>query len=261
MATVAAPALPVRAVARGDRFFVRMAAVCLAVAVIGFLPSYWTPMFRGTLDVTPLAHVHAVLFFGWMAFFVGQAWLVADGRLVRHREMGVAGVALATAMVLVGLAMAIHSMKLREAAGQGDAARAFASVPVTGILMFAALVAAALMNTRKPAVHKRLLLVASVSLLQAGAGRWFAYFLAPPRPAGAVGPAPQPPVAVTVMPGLLIDLLIVAGMIHDRRTRGRVHPVYWAAGGAVLALQVLRVPLSTTQSWDHVARWLLALSP
>jgi hypothetical protein len=261
MTTVAASPLAVRAAVRGERFYVRMAALCLAVAVIGFLPSYWSPMVRGTLAVSPLAHVHAVLFFGWMAFFVGQASLVASGRLVRHREMGVAGVALATAMVLVGLGMAIHSMKLREAAGQGDLARAFASVPVTGILMFAVLVAAALLATRRPEVHKRLLLVASVSLLQAGAGRWFVYFLAPPRAAGGVGPAPQPPVTVTVMPGLLVDLLIVAGMIHDRRTRGRVHPVYWMAGGAVLAVQLLRVPLSTTHGWDQVARWLLTLSP
>jgi hypothetical protein len=261
MTTVAAPALPVQAVAREERFYVRMAATCLAVAVIGFLPSYWLPMYGGTLHVAPLAHVHAVLFFGWMVFFVVQTSLVAGGKLVRHRELGVAGVALATAMVLVGLGMAINSMKLREAAGLGDAARAFSSVSVTGILMFAVLVAAAILNTRKPEVHKRLMLVASVSLLQAGVGRWFAYFLAPPRPQGALGPAPLPPVAVTVMPGLLIDLLIVAGMIHDRRTRGRVHPAYWMAGGAVLALQVLRVPLSTTQGWDHVARWLLALSP
>jgi hypothetical protein len=261
MTTVAAPTLPVQATAQRERFYVRMAAACLAVAVIGFLPSYWMPMFGGTLDVAPIAHLHAVLFFGWMVFFVRQTSLVAGGRVVRHREMGVAGVALATAMVLVGLGMAINSMKVREAAGAGDAARAFSSVSVTGILMFAVLVAAAVMNTRKPEVHKRLMLVASVSILQAGIGRWFAYFLAPPRPPGALGPPPLPPVAVTVMPGLLADLLIVTAMIRDRRTRGRVHPVYWMAGGAVLALQILRVPLSATRGWDHVARWLVALSP
>ena len=238
-----------------------MAAVCLAVAVIGFLPTYWAPLFQGTLHVAPIAHLHAALFFGWMSFFVWQTSLVAGGNIVRHREMGVAGVALATAMVLVGLGMAINSIKLREAAGLGDAARAFSTVSVTGILMFAVLVTIAVMNTRRPEVHKRLMLVASVSILQAAVGRWFAYFLSPPRPAGALGPVPLPPVAISVMPGLVIDLLIMAAMIRDRRTRGRVHPVYWMAGGAVLAFQILRVPLSTTRGWDHVARWLVALSP
>jgi len=65
-------------------------------------------------------------------------------------------------------------------------------------------------------------------------------------------------VVVTVMPGLLADLLFVLGMIHDRRTRGRVHPVYWIAGAAVVAVQVLRVPLSTTSAWTRVTDWLLA---
>ena len=81
-------------------------------------------------------------------------------------------------------------------------------------------------------------------------------FLAPDR--ATAGP---PPVLVTIMPGLVVDLIVVAGMIHDRRTRGRVHPAYWAAGGALLAVQLLRVPFSTTTGWMRVTDWLVALSP
>jgi len=57
------------------------------------------------------------------------------------------------------------------------------------------------------------------------------------------------------------DLLLVAAMVHDRRTRGRVHPAYWYAGGLVLAVQVLRVPISTTSAWLRLTHWLVALSP
>ncbi len=261
MTSIAGAALPVQAVARRERFYVRMAAICLVVAVIGFIPTYWIPLFQGTLEVAPIAHLHAVLFFGWMSLFVWQTSLVAGGKVARHREIGLLGVSLATGMVLVGLGMAINSMKLREAAGVGEVARGFSTVSVTGILMFAVLLAIAVANTRKPEIHKRLMLVASASILQAAVGRWFAMLLAPPRPEGAVGLTPLPPIAVTVMPGLLVDLLIVAAMVHDRKTRGSVHPVYWAAGGAVLAFQWLRIPLSTTSAWDHVARWLVSLSP
>ena len=63
------------------------------------------------------------------------------------------------------------------------------------------------------------------------------------------------------MPALLVDLLIVAAMIHDRRTRGHVHRVYWIAGGALLAVQVLRVPLSTSHAWTVIAQWVLTLAP
>jgi hypothetical protein len=98
------------------------------------------------------------------------------------------------------------------------------------------------------------MLVATASLLQAPVGRVFAFIFG--RTVHRVGP---PPIAVTVQPGLVIDLLIVAGMIHDRRTSGRVHPAYWFGGGAVLAVQLLRVPLAGTQAWMRVTDWLVAV--
>ena len=185
--------------------------------------------------------------------FWAQTSLAAGGRLPRHRELGVVGVSVATAMCFVGVAVTISSLERGSAAGFGREARAFSVVSVTAILLFAVLVAIALVNVTKPDVHKRLMLIATASLLQAGIGRWFALFLRPP------GVNPPPPVVVTVMPGILADLLFVLGMIHDRRTRGRVHPVYWIAGGVVVAVQVLRVPLSTTSAWTRVTDCLLAV--
>jgi hypothetical protein len=258
MATTAASTIPLAVAARGQRFYVGMAATCLAVGVIGFAPTYWVPMLRRTLDVPPLTHLHALFFYGWLVLFLRQTALAASGRLTRHRELGVAGVALATGMCFVGLGMAIGSLKRLEAAGAGDPARAFSIVSFSAIALFAALFAAAIINVKKPDVHKRLMLVATVSMLQAAVGRWFLLFLAP-RTAGLSGPPAVPPVLVSVVPGMVIDLLIVAAMIHDRRTRGRVHPVYWYAGAVVLAVQVLRVPISATSAWMNVTHWLVAL--
>jgi hypothetical protein len=78
---------------------------------------------------------------------------------------------------------------------------------------------------------------------------------------GFVGPPSVPPVLVTVLPGLVTDLLIVAAMYHDRKTLDRIHPAYWWSGATVLAVQLHRVPLSTTSAWMRVTEWLLALSP
>lgn len=253
-AGVARPAV----VATGQRFYVRLAAACLAVAVIGFAPTYWVPLVRGTLNVAPVFHVHAAVFYGWTLLFLAQAWLVANRRLSRHREMGVFGVALATAMCFVGMAAALTSLKQSTADGFGDAVRAFTIVPVTGIAFFAVLFTLALLKVRQIETHKRLMLVATVSLLQAAVGRWFLIFIAP-VPLGG-GPVSPPPVFVTILPGLLSDLLIVAAMVHDRKTAGRVHPVYWMAGGALVALQVLRVPLSATSAWTQIATWLSTIS-
>jgi hypothetical protein len=238
-----------------------MAATFVGIAVIGFAPTYWIPLTRATLEVPPITHVHALFFYGWTLLFLRQTWLAATGEVTRHRELGVAGVALATGMLFVGLNASVTSLKRSEAAGFGDAARAFSIVSVTAIVMFAVLVAIAVLNVRKPEIHKRLMLVATASVLQAAVGRWFLLFLAPARPAGATGLASPPPVFVTVMPGLVVDLLIVAAMIHDRRTIGSVHRVYWIAGACVLAVQVLRVPVSTTSGWAQVTQALVAFFP
>lgn len=242
-----------------DRFYVRMAQVSLAVAVIGFAPTYWIPLVRGTLTLAPIVHVHALFFYGWLVLFAWQSELAASGRLQRHRAWGLLGIAVATGMCFVGLAMTIHSLKDGLRAGL-EGARAFSIVSSTAALLFAGLFATAIRNARNREVHNRLMLVATASLLQAAMGRVFLFFLAPPRPPGFAGTVP-PPVAVTVLPGLIVDLLIVAGMIHDRRTRGSVHRVYWIAGAIVVAVQVLRVPVSGTAAWSQITTWLLAMAP
>jgi hypothetical protein len=260
MSVVAESRVFVPAVPAGQRFYVGMAATFVAIALIGFAPTYWIPLTRGTLEVPPITHVHALFFYGWTLLFLRQTWLAVSGEMTRHRELGVAGVALATGMLFVGLNAAVTSLKRAEAAVFGEAGRAFSIVSLSAITLFAVLVATAVLNVRKSEVHKRLMLVATASMLQAAVGRWFLLLLAPPRPVGAgvVGP---PPVFVTVLPGLVVDLLIVAAMIHDRRTSGRVHRVYWISGAAVVAVQVLRVPISTTSGWMRATHALTAFFP
>jgi uncharacterized membrane protein YozB (DUF420 family) len=246
------------AVATRPQFYVRLAAACVGTAVIGFTPTYWLPLVRGTLNVSPVFHVHAAVFYGWTLLFLVQTWLAANRKVTRHRELGVFGVALATTMCFVGMAAAITSLKHSTMDGFGVAAKAFTIVPVSGIAFFAVLFTVALLKVKQLDTHKRLMLVATVSLLQAAVGRWFVIFLAPvPLDGAPVGP---PPVFITVMPALVSDLLIAAGMVHDYRTAGRVHPAYWLAGGALVSLQVLRVPLSTTTAWTATADWLLMVS-
>src|SRR5262245_20961730 len=102
-----------------------MAVICLAVGLIGFTPTYWIPLLRGTFDIPPLTHVHALFCYGWLLLFLRQTTLVASGRTGRHRELGLAGIALATGMCFVGLGMAIVSLKRVLALGAGDSGRAF----------------------------------------------------------------------------------------------------------------------------------------
>lgn len=259
MTTVAEPDVARRVVVTTDRqFFVRMAYICLAVAVIGFAPTYWIPLLTGTSTVPPILHLHAVVFYGWLTLLIVQTRLAATRQLPRHRELGVAGVSVATAMCFVGIAAAVASIRQADAAGFGDAGRAFAVVPLMGIVFFAAMFAIALLKVRQPEVHKRLILIATVSLLNAAVGRIFLLLLAP---AALDGAGPPPPVAVTILPGLLTDVLLVPALLHDRKTLGYVHRVYWIGGAALVASQLLRAPIAATDTWRWIANVVTAVVP
>jgi hypothetical protein len=245
-----------RAIAQSqiDYFYFYMALACMAVAFLGFAPTYWVPLANRSLSASPVVHFHGLLFFAWSLYFVFQSWLAASGKVARHRTIGMIGVSLATAMTIFGFLVAVNAMKRSAAAGLTDDGIAFAIVPLSGILFFAVVFTLAIAAIRKPEAHKRLMLLASISLLDAAVARWFLTFLAPPGPLG------PPPVPVTIPPALVAYLLLVAAMVYDWRTRGRPHPVYIYGGIALIAVKLLNWPISATPWWHSFADGILAMA-
>jgi hypothetical protein len=231
-----------------------MALACTVTAFLGFLPTYFMPLASGSLAVPPAIHVHAVVFFTWSVFFAFQAWLAASGRIARHRSIGLVGVSLATAMTIFGFLASVDQMKRAVAVGQTEAGIAFSIVPLTGILFFAVVFALGVASVRNGEAHKRLMLLAGISILDAPIARWFITFLAPPGPSG------PPPVAVAIPPALVACLLLVVAMVHDWRSRGRPHRVYVIGLVALLALKLLNMPISETQAWHAFAGGILAMA-
>ena len=254
MATIAAPAQQRQLV---SKFYVTMAAIFVAIAFGGFFGTYWLQIARGTFTGSPMLHLHGLLFSLWTLFFFSQATLVAGRKLRSHRAWGLFGISLATAMLFMGLAVAIEGMRNRIEAGFGEPARAFAIVPISGILLFAVLVAAAIANTRRPEWHKRFMLVATAGILQAPIARFFFLAATGGGPGVRPGLGGPPPIERGMMAGVLVALLVVTAMIHDWRSRGRVHPAYWWGFGALMTVQLLRPVIGYTDAWYRVADWLL----
>jgi hypothetical protein len=232
-----------------------MALVFVLIAFGGFIPTYWAKMASGTFGGAPVLHVHGLFFFGWTLFFLVQTSLVASGRTLDHRTWGVAGVAIATGMAFTVVLAAINSMKVADAMGMGDAARRFSVVSLTALALFVGLFVAAISKVGKPEPHKRLMLLAMIPPMQAAMARPFQVLFSPP---GAMGP---PPVFVSIPPGLVVDLLIVAAMVYDWRTRGRPHVVYLVGLPLILAQQLVTVPISNSEAWMSIARWVQNLAP
>ncbi|HYT67278.1 MAG TPA: hypothetical protein VEL51_12710 [Vicinamibacterales bacterium] len=230
-----------------DRAFYSSMAILMALIVMaGFAPTYYLrgyfgapKTFSGATSLTPLMQLHGALFTGWLILFIVQTSLVAARRVAVHRRLGLGGVALAAVMIVVGLRTAIAGAA-RGGAPAGIDPLAFLAIPVFDMIMFAGFVTAAVLRRRDKEAHKRLMLLAYVSIITAGVAR-------------LPGVLPYGP---PVFFGLSF-LFVLAGVCYDLLTRGRVHRVYiW--GGALLALSVpLRLAISGTTAWHAIAAFLV----
>jgi hypothetical protein len=241
-----APRAATRPAGAYDRIFYGGMGVAMAITVLaGFAATYYSKLFGGAAmttisgkPFTPLVHLHGALFTCWVLFFIGQTSLVASGRVAVHRRMGILGVVLAAAMVVAGTSVAIMSAA-RGSAPPGVDPLSFLAVPLFDMVNFTIFITAAVLKRRDKEAHKRLMVMAYVSLLAAAAARIPGVL--PLGPPGYFGFA---------------FLFVVAGAIYDRVTRGRVHRVYlW--GGALFVLSVpLRILISMTPAWKAFATFL-----
>ncbi len=97
MSTIVASAPRVRSVTA--RFYVRMALAFVAIAFLGFSPSYSAPIAAGNLEAPPIIHIHGALLFAWTLFSLAQTLRVGAGRTPSHHSWGMAGIALFTLMI------------------------------------------------------------------------------------------------------------------------------------------------------------------
>jgi len=249
-------------------FYAWMALTCLAIAVLGFMPTYFMPLVQGKFRAEPIVHIHGLILFSWVALFCTQTWLVAKGKVLAHRTWGMLGIAIVTGMTFI--VTAIVSLRIAQTSGPpvpqefGYAVRAFSWVPFSGLLVFVPMFVLAIVNIKKPETHKRLMLLGTISMLGAPIARWFLVFLAPPPDPNAPVillanglPAPAvPPVEIAIPPALIGDLLWIVAMIYDWRTRGKVHPVYLIGGGLMLLNHLTYVPIANSDLWQGFASWL-----
>ena len=244
-ATRPAPQSPARE-GTHDRLFYGAMAIALGLTVLaGFASTYYLRFFDGGPKATAgggpftaLVHVHGALFTTWVLLFIAQTSLVASRRVAVHRRLGMAGSVLAAAMVVVGTRTAIVAAA-RGAGPPGRDPLAFLAIPFFDMVLFAGFVTAALALRRDRETHKRLMLLAYVSILGAAVAR-------------LPGMVPRTPL---VNLSLAFLFVVVAG-IYDFLSRRRVHKVYlW--GGALLAVSVpVRLVISRTGAWRALAELL-----
>ncbi len=222
------------------RIYLPIGVLMLVIAVVGFWPTYFSHLSAGTLDKSPVIHLHSVIFSGWLLLVITQAVLAGRGRIALHRRVGRAGMAYGVVVVVVGWLTAFSQFAMRVETGNMAEATRRLFAPFTDMLVFGPVLWAAWHYRDKPEIHKRLIVTGTAILLVAAVHRMT--FLG--------GPPPPTPLllAIWLSP-------IALGVAHDAVTRRLIHPVY-PIGVVLILLMKFRAPLRETEAWQGFTAWL-----
>jgi hypothetical protein len=238
---------------RSKWFYAAMGVTCLSVAVIGFMPSFFLPLAQGAFVRPPVFYLHGLLFFTWTLFFCAQTWLVASGRTIAHRDWGVLGAAIAALMAFSVMTVVVVRLNQSPPIPAGPGSASFSWVDVSGMAFFETCVALAIMNIRRPEVHKRLMLLATMSLLNAAIARWGEVIFGPPQP----GP---PPFIVEHWFNLAATALMLLPMVFDQRTQGRISRVYLVGVPVYVLIYLSWDVVGFSPAWLGIAGWIRHLA-
>lgn len=175
-----------------------------------------------------IVHIHAVAFVGWMFVLTAQVLLIRVRRPDVHRKLGMAAMGLAAIMVVLGPATAIEVERVNF--GTPKFNPAFFAIQFTDILAFAGFVGAAF-ALRGSASHKRLMLMATIYISDAGFGRWLGSSLHGAFGSGFWG---------HLLGGYFANIVLFLGIgAYDLITRRRLLPAYsiglvWALANMVV---------------------------
>jgi hypothetical protein len=236
--------------ARSHRYYLGMAIGFAILLAAAFTERYHARL-TGLEAATPLVHLHAAVFVSWFALLLAQTSLVVNERRDLHRRLGIAAVALIPIMLVVGIGTAIDAARHGwNPAGMPDGVRGFLALGIADTLLFTAFASAAIVLRARPEAHKRLIVLASVSLLWAAVSRL-------PIATGIAIQGKPPPVPALAGVVLLFVLLAFSGPLYDLFTRRRIWRLEILSAMLIVATRGAVRPLAGSEAWQTFSTWLL----
>jgi hypothetical protein len=218
-------------------FFLTYVAIIWVGILAGFVPEIVRHVASNDRAFPIIIHVHGVTFVSWLILLTVQALLIRNHRLKLHRALGVAGPFLAGTMIIVGLVTSLTMDRIELPTPQGDPQ--FLSIQLLDLTEFGILAFAAYAARNLPSAHKRLILLATLSIADAGFARWLG-------PSLHFGEGVLSSYVELFLP---TSLLVIGIGAYDLVTRRRLHPAYVAGATLIIASQF-------TASWlYHNAAW------
>lgn len=161
-----------------DRWFYPIASVIvLIIALIGFQQFYFHGRSYPNREITPpirmLVIVHGIVMAAWVLMGIVQPLLIAGRKHRVHMTLGWLGVFIATLVVVLGVMVGVQSARVAPPGFElfGYNAKQFMAIPVLSVLVFGVLVGAAVWKRKTPAIHKSMMLAATLVILSAALNR------------------------------------------------------------------------------------------
>lgn len=151
--------------------------VLLGLTVIGFQLFYFRGMAYPGRPLTPpiktLVIAHAAAMSLWMILAVTQPFLVARGNRRLHMTLGKIGAVLAAGVVVLGVKLGVASCRVAppDLMYGSLTPKQFMSVPVLDAVLFALFVTAGVCWRKRPAAHKPMMFLATLTAVAAAISR------------------------------------------------------------------------------------------
>ena len=236
--------------ARSDR---RAALVWLAIfwIIVGVGFGFDLHNYFHELPPVPfIVHVHAIATTLWLLVVTALILMVETGNVKIHRTFGwfVVGYAPVVVFIAVWAELSWQALNLHT---PGDLPAQFLSIAFSGPLCLALLLPYGILLRRNSAAHRRVLILAAISISDAGFSRMVSLFL--PAPATFLG------TYLFYEGGTLLIILLI--FLWDWK-KNRVMKQFLEAAALVVAVGLTGTWLYFNATWQAITNgWLVAWTP
>lgn len=225
----------------GKNFYLWAALTCALIAVTGFGRSYYLKLLFGTPSLPVSIHLHGAIMSSWCLLFGAQTYLVATHRVRVHRRLGILGAVLAILVVGVGVYATVEATAREVRDHVIHQFHFLFGLNLVNLLVFAILVVSALALRARPDFHKRLMFLATMTMLAPAIARVVLLF------------------THNAMAQLLaFDFCILTGVAVDAVLHRRLHPALgWGAALVVGSFHLTFIALSA-KWWLPFVAWVFS---
>jgi hypothetical protein len=209
-----------------------LAVGAAVIAVLGFARTYYLKFIFHTPILPPLVQIHGAIMTLWWIGFIVQTWLIEARRVRLHQRLGIFMAALAAIVVLFGEILTLNGVAREGRLHQIGKFHYLLGINSVNLSLFAVLVGLGIACRRKPELHKRLMVLAAVTLLAPAVARIVLLFTHKPLPQF-----------------IAFYACLLLCVTFDALRHRRLHPVFAVGALAVIAAFQLSYLAVQTSAW------------